>query len=80
MAEPDDTAAAPPAGEEIHLPNPSILPLLNAVGISTAIIGITISPILIIVGLLLFLGTAIVWIRDARRELDELPLDHSAGH
>jgi hypothetical protein len=35
--------------------------------------------VLVIGGLLLFLGTAIVWIRDARREMEELPLDHH-GH
>ena len=67
-------------GEQIHLPNPSILPLLNAVGLAIAIVGIPISLILVIPGLVLFVVTAAIWIRDARRELDELPLDHSAGH
>ena len=80
MAERDDIADAPPAGEQIHLPNPSILPVLNAVGISVAIIGITISLVLVVAGVVLFVATAIVWIRDARRELDELPLDHHGGH
>jgi O-antigen ligase len=65
-------------GEQIHMPAPSILPILNATGLATAIVGITISPVLIIGGLLLFLGTAIVWIRGARREMEELPLEH--GH
>jgi hypothetical protein len=79
MAAADDTeAAAPPVGEEIHLPNPSILPILNAVGISLAIVGITISLILVIGGAALFLITAVVWIRDARREMEDLPLEH--GH
>jgi O-antigen ligase len=76
MADPDDIVDVPPAGEQIHMPAPSILPVLNAVGLATAIVGITINPVLIIAGLLLFVGTAIVWIRDARRELDELPLEH----
>jgi O-antigen ligase len=81
MAAHDDTATeAPPAGEQIHLPNPSILPLLNAIGASIAIIGIPISLILVIPGLVLFFVTGAIWIRDARREMDELPLDHSAGH
>ena len=78
--EPEDTTLAPPAGEQIHLPEPSLLPLLNAVGISIAIIGIPISLILVIPGLVLFLVTAAVWIAKTRREMDELPLDHSAGH
>jgi O-antigen ligase len=78
MAERDDTIDAPPAGEQIHMPVPSIIPVLNAAGLSTAIVGITISMILVIGGLLLFLGTAIVWIRGARREMEDLPLEH--GH
>jgi hypothetical protein len=81
MAEPEDIAReAPPAGEHIHLPSPSILPLINAVGLSIAIIGIPIGWVLIIPGLVLFAVTAAIWIRGARREFDELPLDHSAGH
>ena len=78
MADLDDRVEAPPVGEQIHMPAPSILPILNATGLATAIVGITISPVLIIGGLLLFLGTAIVWIRGARREMEELPLEH--GH
>jgi hypothetical protein len=79
MAEPDDIAEeAPPAGELIHLPNPSILPLLNAVGLALGIIGIPISLILVIPGFALFAVTAAIWIRSARREMDELPLEH--GH
>ena len=76
MEEHDHPTDAPPVGETIHLPAPSILPVLNAVGLAVAIVGITISPILIVAGLLLFFATAIVWIRDARRELDALPLEH----
>ena len=76
MAEPDDSLETPPAGELIHMPAPSILPVLNAVGLSLAIVGITISRVFVIAGLLLFLSTAIVWIRGARREMEELPLEH----
>ena len=80
MAERDDIADAPPVGEQIHLPEPSIMPVLNAAGLSIAIVGITISWVLVAAGLLLFLGTAIAWIRSARREMEELPLDHHGGH
>jgi hypothetical protein len=79
-AEHEEIVDAPPVGEQIHMPAPSLLPILNAAGLSIAIVGITISVIFIVAGLLLFVVTAILWIRDARRELDELPLDHSAGH
>ncbi len=80
MAERDDPIEAPPVGEQIHLPNPSLLPVLNAIGLSIAIIGIPISLVVVVPGLVLFLVTALIWIRDARREMDELPLDHHGGH
>jgi len=78
--EPDDTTLAAPAGEQIHLPEPSLLPFLNAIGLALAIIGIPISLIIVVPGLVLFLVTAAIWIGKTRREMDELPLDHSAGH
>lgn len=78
MAAPDDIAeGTPPAGEQIHLPEPSLLPIINAVGLSVAIIGIPISTIMVVVGLIVFFVTAAIWIAKARRELDDLPLDHS---
>jgi hypothetical protein len=67
---------APPVGEQVHMPEPSIIPVLNAAGLATAIIGITISPVLIVGGAVLFLVTAVKWARDTRRDIDELPLDH----
>jgi hypothetical protein len=70
--------AAPPVGEEIHLPGPSLVPFLCAVGITLSVVGLTVfPPILLIIGLLLFLGTTIRWIADVRRDVDELPPDHS---
>jgi hypothetical protein len=78
MAEFEDREEAPPVGEQIHMPAPSVLPVLNALGLATAIVGLTISLVLVIGGLILFAGTAIVWIRDSRREMEHLPLDH--GH
>jgi hypothetical protein len=66
----------PPTGEEIHLPGPSILPLLTAVGITLAIVGVTTSLILVIGGGVLTIVCAVRWIADTRREVDELPLEH----
>ncbi len=68
---------APPVGEEIHLPGPTFLPMLCAAGITLAVIGTTISIILVIVGVLLVLGTAIRWIRETRRDIAALPPDHT---
>ena len=66
----------PPVGEEIHLPGPSIQPILLAFGITLGIVGITTTIVLVIAGVVLSLGVIVVWIRDTRREIDELPVDH----
>jgi len=63
----------PPVGEEIHLPDSSLLPLLLAVGITLTLIGVTISPILIIAGLALTIPVLVRWIRESRSELQHLP-------
>lgn len=70
----------PPVGEEVHLPGPTLQPLLLAVGLSLAIVGVTISAILLVAGLALFLGVLAWWIADARREYAELPAEHAGGH
>jgi hypothetical protein len=66
----------PPAGEEIHLPGPSIQPLLLALGITIALLGTTIFFPFVIAGGILSLWVIVAWIRSTRREMDELPLDH----
>jgi hypothetical protein len=66
----------PAAGEEIHLPGPSIQPVLLAFGITLGIVGITTFFVLVIAGVVLSIGVIAVWIRDTRREIDELPVDH----
>ncbi len=68
---------APPVGEEIHLPSPSLLPLLNAVGITLAVIGTTINWLFSIIGVIIFLLTTIRWVRDTRRGVSELPEEHT---
>jgi hypothetical protein len=65
----------PPAGEEIHLPGPSVVPVLTAVGITLTLVGITTFIELTVVGAILTVGCAVRWIKDTRRDIDELPLD-----
>ncbi len=66
----------PPAGEEIHIPGGSLQPLLLTIGITAALLGITISPLLVIVGSLLTVAVLVVWVREAIAEYRHLPLDH----
>jgi hypothetical protein len=65
----------PPAGEEVHLPGPSILPVLTGVGITLTLVGITTFIELTIIGGILTIGCVVRWIKDTRHEIDELPLD-----
>jgi Flp pilus assembly protein TadB len=69
---------APPAGEELHLPGPSILPLAAAIAITMIVIGTTISLIISIVGLVALVIIVWRWVGDTRRDIAELPEEH--GH
>jgi len=65
----------PPAGEEIHLPGPSILPVLTGVAITLLLIGVTTFVEFSVAGGLLLIGCVVAWLKDTRREVDELPLE-----
>jgi Cytochrome c oxidase subunit IV len=78
MSEPREITNVPPVGEEIHMPEPSVLPLINAAALALAIVSLTISWWLVAAGGVIFLGTAIRWIMDVRRDISNLPLHHSA--
>ena len=72
--------AVPPAGEEVHMPAPSILPLANAAALACTIVSLTLSWYLVAFGGVIFIITAIVWISDTRREIAALPLEHGDSH
>ncbi|MBA2429290.1 MAG: cytochrome c oxidase subunit 4 [Thermoleophilaceae bacterium] len=72
----DEREIVPPAGERVHLPGPSYLPAVLALGASIAIIGVVISPVLLVIGGVVFLIALLRWVREARAEMAELPLDH----
>jgi Flp pilus assembly protein TadB len=74
--EADHPAPAPPAGEEIHLPGPSILPLMAAIAITLVVIGTTINLIISIVGLVFLVIVVWRWVGDTRRDVAELPEEH----
>ena len=66
----------PPAGEEIHLPEGSLQPVLLAFFLTVALVGVTTTWILSIFGGIGAIWVIIRWIRDARHELSELPAHH----
>jgi len=67
----------PPVGEQIHMPAASILPLINAAGLALAIVSLTLTWYLVAAGAIIFLWTTVIWVRDVRRDIADLPLDHS---
>jgi hypothetical protein len=67
---------APPPGEPVHLPGPSYLPVLTAVGITLAIVGVVISWLVSAIGLVIAVIAVVRWIRETREDISELPLEH----
>ncbi len=76
MPETPQQLPAPPAGEHVHMPEPSLLPIVNAVGLALAIIGLTISMVIVAIGLIVFLVSTVIWIVKASRDFSELPAEH----
>ena len=73
-----DTApngAPPPATEEIHLPEPSYLPVLVALGITLALVGVVLTWVITRIGVAIALYAAIKWVRQTREEMARLPLE-----
>ncbi|MEY2516724.1 MAG: hypothetical protein QOJ89_4082 [bacterium] len=68
----------PPVGEEIHLPGPSLQPLLLAVGITLSLVGVTLGRFVMVCGLILTVCVVVRWIADTRRDINALPADHDA--
>jgi hypothetical protein len=75
-AEDTPDGALPPPTEEIHLPEPSYLPVVLAFGITIAIVGVVLTWVLVVIGALVFLVSLFRWIRQTRAEIAELPLVH----
>ena len=66
-----------PAGEAIHMPEPSYLPAVLAFGITITLLGLLRGLALIVIGAIIILTVLVRWIRSARAEMNDLPLDHS---
>jgi hypothetical protein len=73
---PQSQPGVPPAGERIHMPAHSIIPLVNAAGLAIAIVSLTLSWWLVAFGGAIFLASTIKWIADTRHDIADLPLEH----
>ena len=68
----------PPPGEHIHLPGPSLQPILLALGITLTLVGVTLGIFMVVSGLILTVWVIVRWIADTRREMRALPEDLSS--
>lgn len=68
--------AAPPASEEIHIPGPTILPLIAAIAITLIVVGTTLGWYLSAIGVVVLVIVVVRWVRDTRRDVAALPEHH----
>jgi uncharacterized membrane protein (DUF485 family) len=76
MADESNGGRLPPPSEEVHLPAPSYLPALTALGITLAITGVVLSWIICGIGVVIAVVAIFRWVRQTREEMAELPLEH----
>jgi hypothetical protein len=72
MAEPEQ-ASHTEGHDVIHLPPPSIWPPVLALGIALLLTGLILNLVVVMVGVVVALAATGLWVRDARREFEELP-------
>ena len=66
----------PPVGERIHLPGPSVQPVLIALALTMVLMGLVGLWFLTGLGTVLLLAVMIRWIIDSTREYRDLPARH----
>ena len=64
------------AGEAIHLPGPSYQPVALAFGVTLVVTGVVLFPPGAVIGGIITIVVLYMWIRDTRRDISELPLEH----
>jgi hypothetical protein len=77
--EPQDRT--PPVGEEIHMPGPSVLPIITAGAITLIVVGTTVHLIFSgliwsIVGLVVLIICVYLWVSSTVRDVASLPEEH----
>ncbi|MFL5884665.1 MAG: hypothetical protein ACJ77M_06305 [Thermoleophilaceae bacterium] len=75
MAEPNGGGLPDPT-EQVHMPEPSYLPVATGFGITLMLVGVILTWIITIIGALIFIPVVVLWIRDTRADIAELPLEH----
>ena len=66
----------PPAGEEVHLPGPSVLPVISAVAITAIVVGTTIWWVWSAIGGVVLIICVFLWVSSTSRDVASLPEEH----
>ena len=76
MADEAANGALAPPSEEIHLPDPAYTPAILALGITVIVVGVVLTWVMVAIGAIISLVALVRWIRQAREEMADLPLEH----
>jgi hypothetical protein len=68
--------AVPPAGEAFHLPGPSYLPVIVAVGVMITLVGVVLNWVVFGLGIAITVVAIVRWVGQLRTEMADLPLEH----
>lgn len=71
-----DGSQTPPAGEEIHLPGPTLLPFMTGVALTLIVIGTTTFIVLTVIGVILLVVCVFRWVSATSRDVASLPEEH----
>jgi site-specific recombinase len=66
----------PSPSETVHLPGPTYLPVLVAAFTTIALVGVVLNWVVFGIALFVVLLCIGLWIRDVRRDVADLPLEH----
>jgi hypothetical protein len=66
----------PEPTEQVHMPEPSYLPVVTGFGITLMLVGVILNWVITIIGAVMFIPAVLIWIRDTRADIAELPLEH----
>jgi hypothetical protein len=63
------------AGELVHLPGPSYLPVIVAAATTILVVGVVLSWFVVAIGAIIDVWAITRWIRETRRDIADLPLE-----
>ena len=66
----------PAASEAVHLPGPTYLPVLVAAFTTIALVGVVLNWVVFGISLFVVILCIGLWIRDVRKDIADLPLEH----